>query len=123
MKKFIEGILDFFSDEENPEEAGYDPSHLAAMIVLVLFSMTVLFWLLWALLVFNGGIQSKIIPSCKVLFTGKTAADFGYIGYPYEMGAFEGWVTNVVALVFLMLVVGGISYIFNRKMQQEKRNT
>jgi preprotein translocase subunit Sec61beta len=111
-KKIGKGLLEFFSDEENFEEARYDPAHVAAMIVIVLFALTVLFWLLWALLVFGGGLQAKIVPFLSVLFTGRTFSDFGYVGYPYEMGIFEGWVTNVVALVLFIGAVIAVWYMF-----------
>ncbi|MBN1621545.1 MAG: hypothetical protein JW871_03025 [Endomicrobiales bacterium] len=112
MKKISDFILDFFSDKEDPEEIGYDPVHVGAMIILVLLGLSLTFWLLWALLVFGGGIQAKILPLIQVLFTSKTVGDFGYVGYPYEMGVFEGWVTNIIALVFSILVITGIWYIF-----------
>ena len=62
MNKFITDIADFFSDKEDLDEPRYDPVHIGAMIVLVLFVNTVIFWLLWSLLVFGGGLQAKVIP-------------------------------------------------------------
>lgn len=120
MNKIIAYVENFFSDEENPQEPHYDPAHIGAMIVLVLLGISVLFWLLWSLMVFGGGIQSKIVPAVKVLLSNKTVQDFGYIGYPYEMGVFEGWVTNVVALIFLMLVITAISYVFKDRQNGNK---
>jgi hypothetical protein len=121
LKKYLNDLLAFVSDDEDPDEPVYDPRHVAALIVIVLFSMNVLFWLLWALLVFGGGIQAKLLPFLQLLFSAKTAADFGYAGYPYEMGVFEGWVTNVVALVFLLALISSIWYIFNAKIKGGKR--
>ncbi|MGA2090069.1 MAG: hypothetical protein ABSH12_01230 [Endomicrobiales bacterium] len=109
LKEYIESFL---SDEEDPQEPVFDPVHVGTMIVIVLFGMTVLFWLLWALLVFGGGIQAKIFPALQMLFTSKTPGDFGYIGSPYAMGIFEGWQTNVVALILMLLVMGCIGYVF-----------
>ena len=71
MNKFFKDLVDFFSDKEDPNEPHYDPIHIGAMIVLVLFALTVLFWLFWSLLVFGGGIQAKILPFLSVLFTSK----------------------------------------------------
>lgn len=119
MKKFWKEFLDFFSDVEDPNEPGYDPAHFGAMIVIVLFVMTVLFWLLWSLLVFGGGIQGKVLPFLQVVFTKKTFSDFGYVSYPYEMGVFEGWITNVVALVFLIGVIVAIWYVFEVKRREK----
>lgn len=108
MNKFFNNLVDFFSDKENTEEPCYDPLHVAAMIVLVLFVISILFWLFWALMVFGGGLQVKISPFLQIIFTSKKAADFGYIGYPYEMGIFEGWVTNLTAFFFCILIFAGI---------------
>lgn len=115
MKKYLNAFLDIFSDGEDPQEPHYDPAHIGAMIVLVLLGISVLFWLLWALLVFGGGIQSKIVPFIEILITRKTAADFGYIGYPYAMGVFQGWTTNVAALGFLTLLLCILYYVFGRR--------
>lgn len=114
LKKILNWIEETFDDKENPEEPGYDPAHIGIMIVAVLFGITILFWLLWSLLVFGGGLQTKIIPFLKLVFTGKTAADFGYVGYPYEMGVFDGWPTNVTAMIFTILLLCAIWYIFKR---------
>ena len=113
MKKVIANIADFFSDKEDPNEPGYDPVHIGAMIVLVLFANTLLFWLLWSVLVFGGGLQAKVVPVLQLVFTSKTAADFGYVGYPYEMGIFEGWITNVTALFLLLGAIVTAWYVFN----------
>jgi hypothetical protein len=112
LNKLKDSAEAFLSDEEDPGEPVYDPVHVGAMIVIVLFSMTVLFWLLWALLVFGGGIQAKILPSLQLVFTAKTAGQFGYIGSPYAMGVFEGWQTNVAALVLFLAATGAIGYVF-----------
>jgi hypothetical protein len=112
LKRIKTMLVDTFSDIETPEEAQYDPVHFGAMVVLTIFVLNILFWLLWSLLVFGGGIQHKVLPFLIVLFTSKTAADFGYIGYPYELGIFDGWVTNVVALGFCGLLVVALWYIF-----------
>jgi len=68
LKKIWKALTDFFSDVEDPEEPLYDPVHFAAMIVIVIFAVGVLFWLLWTLLVFQGGFFSKILPAVQVLF-------------------------------------------------------
>jgi len=122
MKKFLLGIKDFFSDIEDPNEPQYDPVHVGAMIVFVLFANTILFWLLWSLLVFGGGLQAKIIPALKLVFTSKTAADFGYIGYPFEMGVFEGWITNVVAFIlFVAALVAGWKVYCNKQDKSQSK--
>lgn len=112
IKEFWRELLEFFSDEENPEEPVYDPAHLAALIVIAVFSMGALFWLLWTLLVFGGGIFKKIIPAFQVLFTSKTLQDFGWVGYPYELGVFEGFIGNLAALVLTIGLILGVWWVF-----------
>ena len=102
LKKYRAVLADFFSDKEDPDEPKYDPLHVGAMVVITLFALSALFWLLWAALVFGGGIPVKVIPALKILFGSRTPAEFGYVGAPYEMGVFEGWLTNVVALALLL---------------------
>ncbi|MFH0947816.1 MAG: hypothetical protein V1833_02310 [Elusimicrobiota bacterium] len=115
IKKIWLWFQDIFSDEEDPNEPIYAPVHIASMIVLTLFGISILFWLFWSLLVYKGGIVSKIIPFLSVLFTSKTLADFGYEGYPYEMGIFDGWITNVVALLFLCFLVWRVVKVLKKK--------
>ncbi|PIU82723.1 MAG: hypothetical protein COS68_07845 [Elusimicrobia bacterium CG06_land_8_20_14_3_00_38_11] len=120
MQKIIKNvwlwIQDIFSDEEDPNEPIYDPVHIASMIVLTLFGISILFWLFWSLLIYKGGLVSKIIPFLSVIFTSKTLADFGYEGYPYEMGIFDGWITNVAALLFLCFLVWRVVKVLKRKV-------
>ena len=115
IKKYIKDFYDFFGDDAiKPDEPAYDPVHVAAMIVLVLVGMAVLFWLLWALMVCEGGVFIKIIPFIQVVFTKKTLQDFGYEGYPYELGIFEGWIVNLSALIILIGLIIGIHTIFKK---------
>ena len=114
LKKIIDYGAQLFSDEEDPELPAYDPVHIGAMLVLVFFSLSIVFWLLWSLLVFGGGIQKKVIPFLQVLLTSKTAADFGYEGYPYAMGIFDGWITNLAALFFFIAVVAAGWYVYTK---------
>ncbi|MDO8733543.1 MAG: hypothetical protein Q7K21_00095 [Elusimicrobiota bacterium] len=120
MQKIIKSvwlwIQDIFSDEEDPNEPICDPVHIASMIVLTLFGISILFWLFWSLLVYKGGLVSKIIPFLSVIFTSKTLADFGYEGYPYEMGIFDGWITNVASLLFLCFLVWRVVKVLKRKV-------
>lgn len=120
LKNWYKELERFFSDVDDPNEAGYEPIHVAGMIVLVLFGITILFWLLWALLVFGGGIFAKVMPFLQIVFTSKTAADFGYIGYPYEMGVFSGWPTNLVALIFAVALIIVIWFIFKYSAGENK---
>ena len=63
-------------EEEGPDEPRYDPIHLATVLVVIMVVVGALFWLLWTLMVYEGGLGSK-----------------------------EGWVGNVSALITLLLVI------------------
>lgn len=127
IKKFWQECAYYFSDEEDPNEAIYDPAHFASMIILVIFSTGVLFWLLWTLLVFEGGIFQKIIPALRVGFTSKTLQDFGWLGYPYEMGIFSGFIGNGIALILTIALVVAIWWVFKdlpklKEKEKDKEN-
>ena len=111
LKKFWNDLLYFFSDREDPEEPVYDPLHIAAMIVIVIFSMGVVFWLLWTLLVFEGGFFPKVWPGLQVLFGRKSLRDFGWVGYPYELGIFEGFIANSIAFILTIALIIGLWWV------------
>lgn len=115
-------LSDLFTGDDDPAEPQFDPAHIGAMIIIVLMVLSVLFWLLWALLVCGGGIQAKIMPFLRVLFTRATAHDFGYAGYPYQMGVFEGWIVNCAALFLSALLCAALWYVFNTPNRFEKNN-
>lgn len=119
-KAVWKSVSDFLDDAEDPNEPQYDPVHVGLAIMLVLLGLAVLFWLFWTLLVYEGGLFAKIGPGLRVLFTSQTAKDFGYEGYPYEMGVFEGWVGNVAALGFLILILAGVAWLFRSTSPREK---
>jgi hypothetical protein len=108
MKKFLKWFKEFLSDCEDPKAPKYDPVHIGMTVVFTIFAIALLFWLLWCLMVFGGGLQVKIVPAFQLATHVRTPSDFGYIGYPYEMGVFEGWPTNVIALIFLFLLIAGV---------------
>src|SRR5262249_5783942 len=87
-------------DEEDPNEPIYDPVALGGVVIVTLVFITCLYWLLWTLLVYEGGLFPKIAATLAILIKGKKASDFGYEGTPYAMGVFEGWLANLIALGF-----------------------
>lgn len=102
------GLLDIFEDTDDPEEVVYDPLHLTGVVMASLAGLGALYWLLWSLLVCEGGIFPKLGALAQIIFTQKTLADFGCQGYPHALGIFEGWIVNlgalgicVIAIVFL----------------------
>ena len=110
MWDIISGI---FQEEDANDDAGYDPAHVGAMVVIVIFVIAILFWSLWSLLVFKGGLFEKIAPFFQLVFTKKTLVDFGYEGW-HDQGIFNGWVTNLVSLLFLCFLCWIVNSIFKK---------
>ncbi|MFH1723175.1 MAG: hypothetical protein ABII00_00995 [Elusimicrobiota bacterium] len=98
-------FLDLFSDEEDPAEPVYDPAQLGGAVIVSLVGIGCAYWLLWTLLVYEGGLFMKLGAAAQVVFTSKTLKDVGYEGSPYAMGPFEGWFGNLAALLLCVAVV------------------
>ncbi len=119
--KLRDKILDLFSDEDDPNEPFYDPAHLGAVIVVSLSTLGIVYWLLWTLLVFEGGLPGKISAAASVLFTSKTLADVGYLGSPHAMGPFEGWLGNLTALILCALSAAGLARLYKEAAEKPRR--
>ena len=102
MNKFFTDLLD---DKDDPNEPVYDPVHFGAALLLILTALGALYWLLWTLVVYEGGLPAKISAALSVLFTSKTLADVGYQNAPYAMGVFTGWFGNLSALVLTAALI------------------
>ena len=114
-------LLDLFGDDEpGADEPLYDPVHVIGVLMVCLLVLGFLYWLLWSLLVCEGGLFVKIIPFLQVLFSSKTLKDFGYEGYPYQLGIFEGWIVNVAALVLTLGVIVAIWFLFKKTDPKKK---
>ncbi len=96
------------------DEGLYGPAQVAAVVVGCFSTVGILYWMLWSLLVCEGGLFSKVIPFLQVVFTTKTLADFGYQGYPYQLGIFEGWIVNVSALFITLATIIGLWHFYHR---------
>ncbi len=118
LRRAWKSFLGLFDDAPSDEPV-YDPVDLAGVIVGCLTGAGVLYWLLWSLLVCEGGIFTKIGPFLQVVFTAKTLQDFGYEGYPYQLGIFEGWIVNLAALVISLALLVGIWYLFQPNDKKE----
>jgi hypothetical protein len=117
----IKALIDRFDAEDDPQEPRYDPVHLAALCMLVLVAIGLLYWLLWTLLVFEGGLFSKIGPALNVLLGRKTLKDYGYLGDPYAMGVFEGWQGNLGALILAAFVVVALFQVYKEGARRARR--
>jgi uncharacterized membrane protein len=114
-------VLDLWEDDDASERIVYDPVHVAAVVVGCFFAMGIVFWDLWALLVFEGGLFTKMGPFLQVLFTSKTLGDFGYEGAPYALGIFEGWMVNLAAFFIALGLVAGLGWIFRQPRSHSLR--
>lgn len=112
MKTFWDKLLYLFGDEDDPNEPILDPVHAGAAVVISLVGIGALYWLLWTVLVYEGGLFKKLSAAAQVVFTAKTAADFGYQGSPYAMGAFEGWFGNLAALLLSAGLVAALHRLY-----------
>ncbi|MBI4051872.1 MAG: hypothetical protein HY400_05140 [Elusimicrobia bacterium] len=88
--------------------------------MITLFSFGALYWLLWTLLVYEGGIFLKLKGLYLLFFTPATLRDLGYEGYPYAMGIFEGWIGNLCALIFTFLAITGLWNLYQRKAKKSR---
>lgn len=94
MKALLRAAERFFEDDGRP---AYDPVHVAAVLVVTLAAFGALYWILWTLLIFEGGLPTKAAAAWAAATGQKTLAQLGYEG-PHARGAFEGWLGNVGAL-------------------------
>lgn len=95
------GALADWLDREDPDEPAYDPVHLGGMLVICLVVIGAAFWILWTLLVFEGGLEGKLAALAHLIG-----------GKAYDPDDFEGWIGNVGALALAVLAVGGLRRLY-----------
>jgi hypothetical protein len=91
MKGLWKGWAALFEDEA-ASVPHYDPVHLATVVVACLVAIGALFWLLWTLFVYEGGLFVKL------------AALVAHDPNDHRV-TFEGWQANVAAFVLVSLIV------------------
>ena len=94
-----------FEDADDPRAPHYDPVHIAVVLVAVQVVIGALYWLLWTLFVYEGGLPAKVGPFLAVVIRARSLRDYGWLGTPDHQGLFEGWLANLVALLLSGLVV------------------
>lgn len=117
----VRRALEWLDADDDPNEPSYDPTHLCAVLVVSLTAIGALYWLLWTLLVYEGGLFGKIVPALSVLVGRRTLADYGYRGAPYAMGVFEGWAGNVGALIVAAIVMAALYRAYWDAARRSKR--
>lgn len=103
MRRFVERLSSWadWLDQEDPEEPAFDPVQLGAALVICLVAVGALFWLLWTLLVFEGGIEGKVAALARLAG-----------GKPYSPDDFEGWLGNVGALALSIMAFAGLRRLY-----------
>jgi hypothetical protein len=120
MKQALEWLGWLFDDTEDPDEPVFDPVQLGAAVLITFTAMGLLYWLLWTLLVFEGGFFPKVLPSLQVLFTSKTMKDFGYQG-PWDRGLFEGILGNSVSFILTVAVAWGLRSLYRDAARHQRK--
>ena len=60
MKAIWERWVALFEDKDDPAEPHYDPIHLATVLVASQVVIGALYWLLWTLFVYEGGVTARL---------------------------------------------------------------
>jgi hypothetical protein len=94
-----------FEDTDGPRTPHFDPVHLAVVLVATQVVIGALYWLLWTLFVYEGGLPAKVGPFLSVVIRARSLRDYGWLGTPDHQGIFEGWLANLVALLLCGLIV------------------
>ncbi len=118
----LERALRFFNElfgDDDPEEAAYDPVHLGAAVIVTLAVIGCLYWLLWTLLVYEGGIFLKLHALFQLLLTPKTLKELGYEG-SHAMGAFEGVFGNLTALLLCIGALAALHRLYHEGARKHR---
>lgn len=118
LQKALRFLDDLFGDDD-PAQARYDPVHLGAVCLVVMAAAGCLYWLLWTLLVYEGGLYLKVRALLQLLFTSKTLKDLGYEG-AHEPGAFEGTLGNLGALLLLAAVLAALHRLYHEAARKHR---
>ncbi|MBI3551497.1 MAG: hypothetical protein HY077_03195 [Elusimicrobia bacterium] len=105
MKKLLarlEKAADWL-DSDDPEEPAYDPVHFGTVLVVTLIAVGALYWLLWTLLVYEGGLPAKLSALAQLASGGNPGPD-----------AFEGWLGNTAALILAAAAVAALHAIYRK---------
>jgi hypothetical protein len=98
MKRAWKHWTELFEAEGDPSEPHFDPVHLAVVLVATQVVIGALYWLLWTLFVYEGGLPSKV----GRLLAGRAPG--------------EGFLANVAALAMAAFLV-----VLLRKAERAKR--
>ena len=60
MKSIWKRWVDLFEAHDDPAEPHYDPVHLATVLVASQVVIGALYWLLWTVFVYEGGVTARL---------------------------------------------------------------
>ena len=63
MKSVWKRWVALFEDKDDPAEPHYDPIHLATVLVASQVVIGALYWLLWTVFVYEGGVAARLRPA------------------------------------------------------------
>lgn len=66
MRSIWKRWVALFEDKDDPAEPHYDPVHLAEVLVACMVVIGALYWLLWTVFVYEGGIGAGLRPANAV---------------------------------------------------------
>ncbi len=113
-----------FDETEDPSAPRYDPVHLATVLIACQVVAGALFWLMWTLLVYEGGLPRKL----GAFFTRWTdpaaethmLRDAGAFGGPGHSNVYDGLAANLVALVLFGLVLAALQRLDRRHAHRSR---
>jgi len=111
-----------FDDREDPSEPHYDPVHLATVMIACQVVAGALFWLLWTLLVYEGGLPRKVVALVTRVVDPAAEThmlrDAGAFGGPGHATVFEGLSANLAALALTIGLVAALQRLDRRHAQR-----
>jgi len=120
MKNLQEKLKNIFTEKE--DEPQYDPQMFGAMVVGVIFTAGLLFWILWTALVYQGGIFGKISVLWLVLSGQKKWSELVPAGLPVSVSVFSGWLANLVATIVIFAIVAFLYYFYQKRFSARDKN-
>lgn len=114
----LRAAVESLDDEPPAGTPLYDPVHVGGVLVSVLAAVGALYWLLWTLLVYEGGVFLKLAALLR-LAGGASLAELGYEG-PWNRGPFEGWAGTVGAALILGVLLSALRSEWRRASRLKK---
>jgi heme/copper-type cytochrome/quinol oxidase subunit 2 len=102
LKKIWKRWQELFDERQDLEAPHFDPLHLAAVLIVTQVVIGLLFWLLWTLLVYEGGLPRQV---AKIM-SGRTPG--------------EGWLAHSIALITVLLIIAGLHSVEKKSARSSR---